>query len=102
MKILHHNVFKYVKTLIITVIIALTTAICVFAGKTNSDEQISAQVYYSNVQIERGDTLWSLAEKYKPQQSSCKDYIKSIKQLNSLSGDILYIGSYLIVPMYIN
>lgn len=56
----------------------------------------------TSVQIEEGDSLWSLAsEYYTAEFSSVADYITEIKRMNGLSSDTLYAGSYILIPQYI-
>ena len=55
-----------------------------------------------SVEIEEGDSLWSIAtEYYTDEFSSIRDYITEIKRMNNLSSDMLYAGGYLLVPQYI-
>ena len=54
-----------------------------------------------SVKIKEGDSLWSIAsEYYSDEFSSMKSYITEIKRMNGLSSDILYTGSYLLIPNY--
>lgn len=56
----------------------------------------------TSVQIEEGDSLWSLAsEYYTAEFSSVTEYITEIKRMNGLSSDVLYAGSYILIPQYI-
>lgn len=57
----------------------------------------------TSVQIEEGDSLWSLAsEYYTVEFSSISNYITEIKRMNGLSSDTLYAGSYILIPQYIS
>lgn len=57
----------------------------------------------SSVQIEEGDSLWSLASEYYTEEfSSVSNYITEIKRMNGLSGDTLYADSYILIPQYIH
>ena len=57
----------------------------------------------TSVQIEEGDTLWSLASKYYTEEFfSVSDYIAEIKRMNGLSSDVLYAESYLLIPQFIS
>ena len=55
----------------------------------------------TSVQIEEGDSLWSLAcEHYSKEFGSITDYIKEIKRMNGLSSDMLYADNYILIPCY--
>ena len=56
----------------------------------------------TSVQIEEGDSLWSLATEYYTSEFSTVDaYITEIKRMNGLSSDTLYAGNYILIPQYI-
>lgn len=56
----------------------------------------------TSVQIEEGDSLWSLASEYYTEEfSSITNYIAEIKRMNGLSSDTLYAGCYILIPQYI-
>lgn len=55
----------------------------------------------TSVYIERGDSLWTIAENYYSEENrSMKDYIKEIKDCNHLSSDKIKEGQNLIIPYY--
>lgn len=58
------------------------------------------KITYLSVPITASDTLSSIAEQYYSQEfGSKKDYIKRIRQYNSLKSDAIYAGNHLIVPI---
>lgn len=60
-----------------------------------------SRVYYLSVPISNQDTLWSIAEEYYTEEfGSVKNYIKEIKECNSLSSDAIYAGNHIIIPVY--
>lgn len=64
---------------------------------------VSAQGYkeidYIAVKIQKGDTLWSIAEKYGG-NSDIRKYIFEIKKANNLLNSQIYEGDELKVPVY--
>lgn len=58
--------------------------------------------YYANVEIQQGDTVWELASEYMDENyASREDYIREVKELNSLANtDEIVSGQYLILPYY--
>ncbi len=58
--------------------------------------------YYTSVQIEPGDTLWSLADKYADCEhyASQEQYITEVMNMNHLTGEDICAGNYLIIPYY--
>ena len=55
---------------------------------------------YEEVMVHRGDSLWKIAKKYKPEDKSTKEYLSYIKEFNKLQSDKLYAGDTIIVPVY--
>ena len=84
--------------LIVTCSISLST----INASAKDDSVKPSYKYYKSVYIENNDTLWSIAEQYMDDEhyNSTGDYINEVKQLNSLSGDDIHYGEYLIVPYY--
>lgn len=57
--------------------------------------------YYTSIQIESGDTLWSIANEYiTGEYSDINDYIDEICTINHISKDEIHTGKYLVVPYY--
>jgi len=64
------------------------------------DFKSTSQKYYTSVQIENGDTLWSISKKYKPDGISTKEYVEDLKSMNSLASDNIDSGKYLTIYYY--
>lgn len=55
-----------------------------------------------SIEILEGDSLWSIAERfYVPECGTMKEYIKEIKNTNSLHSDLIHAGNYLLIPYYV-
>ena len=55
----------------------------------------------TSVQIQAGDTLWSIAKEYYSEEfSSLTCLVMEIKRMNGLSSDTIYAGNYILVPQY--
>jgi LysM domain. len=101
-KIRIKNIYSIIPVAIVLVMLILIFVFS-FTLKTNAKENKKNNKVkcYSSILIEDGDTLWSIAEEYKPSDSiSTKSYIKEIKAINSLSSDTIHSGNYIIVYYY--
>lgn len=56
--------------------------------------------YYTNIEIQPGDTLWNLADNYMENYESKTVYIKEVNELNSLKDGNIVSGQVLIMPYY--
>lgn len=55
-------------------------------------------IYYKSIEIQAGDSLWTIAEEYAPHTGmTTKEYIKELKQMNDLKKDIIHAGCHLTV-----
>lgn len=91
-------------TAIIVVMVALfLLVLLVLPERTAAAGNATTSTYnITSIQIESGDTLWTLAEEYYTEEfSSVPEYVAEIKRMNGLSTDTLYAGSYLLIPHYI-
>ncbi|WP_189022122.1 LysM peptidoglycan-binding domain-containing protein [Paenibacillus albidus] len=66
----------------------------VFAGTVSSMKQ------EQRIVVERGDTLWSIAQQNKPADMKTVVYIEGIKQSNGLDDSGIRAGDVLTLPTY--
>ena len=63
----------------------------------------SEERYYKSVQIEKGDSLWSIAQQYRGSEDSVYEYMDELAEANHLSmkdRNNLQEGDYLVVSYY--
>ena len=58
--------------------------------------------YYTNIEIQPGDTLWDLAAEYMGDQYESRTaYVAEVRQINGLANtDDIVSGEYLVMPYY--
>lgn len=77
------------------------TSIHAFAN--SKPDTSSYHKYYTSIQIESGDTLWNIADRYTNHLNISKsDYIDEICQINNIWEDEIIAGEYLVIPYYSN
>ena len=99
-KEIRRNIFLAVTAAVILVIFAFSYHTLTSAASTSTDD-ISYK-YFTSIQVETGDTLWSIAEEYGDDihYASNKEYINEVKMMNKLSNDEIVSGQYLIIPYF--
>ena len=85
--------------LIVSLLILLGSSIRTFAS---SRDNKPLHKYYTSIQIEKGDSLWTLSDKYIVDGVYSKDdFIKETSELNHLTNhDELHAGDYLTIAYY--
>lgn len=59
--------------------------------------------YYTSIEIQEGDSLWTIAEQYREHSGiTTRDYVKELKCINRLGEDTIHAGNYLTVFYYSN
>lgn len=95
------------KLVVLTMITLFTLIGCMHFGKLSSDahgnleEDPVSFKYYKSIEIQDGDTLWGIAEKYMDDEyDSVQDYIAELKEINQLVTDDIQSANYLTVVYY--
>lgn len=86
-------------TLCLIVILAVTFGSFLSRAK-NKEEDVTYYKYYTNIEIQPGDTLWDLADEYLEHYESKEAYIQEVSQLNSIRNGKIISGQNLIMPYY--
>lgn len=93
------NILMFVLTICLAVSLSFSVGSFLSNAKDNSSE--TEYKYYASIPVEEGDTLWSIAQTHMGMHyDSIDDYIKEIRQINSLNGEAITTGMYLVVPYY--
>lgn len=88
---------------VFSICLIVAIAISCHAITTHAESDIGnlSFKYYTEIEVEYGDTLWSIAQEYKDSHyNSTMQYIKEVISINHLSGDLVKEGQKLIVPYY--
>ncbi len=84
----------FVAVAVIFAVVALNTMI----GSYNvSSETI---VNYIDIQVQSGDTLWSIAREYMPSDMDIRDAVYELCSVNDIQGKYIYDGQILHIPIY--
>ena len=93
----HHRQFIFFSAsgLIAVIVCIMLNVFPVSADSTHSQ---TGSVYYTSIEIKPGDTLWNIAEETMTSEySSVPEYVKVLKEINSLDSDQLEAGQNLII-----
>lgn len=89
---------------VFTVVLILTLSIGGFAigSKAKDNEEVILYKYYTNIEVQYGETLYDIAETYfcKERYDDYKHYISEVLYINGLYNEEVSPGTYLVVPYY--
>lgn len=72
-----------------------------FVDAHESKPVASSEKLYKSIEIEKGDSLWSVAEEYRDHNTETVfEYIDTLKEINGLYSDDIHEGQYLTVVYY--
>jgi cell division protein YceG involved in septum cleavage len=89
--------------LVITfIIVAVSILFLSLSAQANEKNHQPSHKYYKSIEITKGDTLWSIAQEYIDEEhyENTSEYIKEVRNINSLTSDNIVSGNYIIVPYY--
>ncbi len=72
------------------------------AGNLDTPETDGSAKYYTSYQVQSGDTLWTIAEKYNSTEiQSTQSYVEEVCRINHLSdANQIYAGNKICIPYY--
>lgn len=96
------SMIKRYRWLAIGILLLIIIFSIIFATKTATAKREGYRVkQVISVQIQKGDTLWSIASTYlSDEYRDVNEYINEIKHSNGLVSDTIHAGNYIIVPYY--
>lgn len=87
--------------LVFTLIFLLAVSLFFVTSTFAAEKDMPRVKTVTSIQIEAGDTLWTIAEEYYSEEfGSIEAYISEIKKSNGLKNDTIHSGAYLIIPYY--
>lgn len=93
---------QMMRMLIVTAVLIVIAVIVLFRNRVVADAPAQAPVYHM-ITVEKGDTLWDIAERFVPEGSGreISAYVENIRSMNKLRRDEpLQIGRSLLVVCY--
>lgn len=83
------------------IIVTMCMVLCFGSVSFGKTESKKTEVYYEVVDVAKGDTLWTIAERFNTGYDDVRDYIEEIKEFNNMKGYQLTSGSRIVVPIYL-
>lgn len=97
---LRRRFILFAMTVVLVVLLAVSYRAILSHATAEGEVQYK---YFTSIQIQYGDTLWSIAEEYIADcdaYASAADYVDEVMSINHLRDEKILSGQYLIVPYY--
>lgn len=96
------RLYRKISIAVMTATLMLCLFGTVFSREVKAVEQTAGMKYYTSIQIDHGDSLWSIADEYCDNHYSSRGaYVKEVASINGIGMyDKLLCGEYLVVPYY--
>lgn len=91
------NRFRFTLFVVCSIII-MTTALNFALGFNTADSLTMTE--YQSVDVVYGDTLWTIAQDYMPDDLDTREAVFQLCKLNGIKADQLYAGMTIQVPVY--
>ena len=92
---------RIVILLCLSIVVVLVSIIFFRTTNAQAAPAQATSKYYTSIQIETGDTLWTIAaEHITPDYPNMNEYIQEVCSINHISKDEIHAGQYLVIPYY--
>lgn len=92
----------FVAITVVSILLGIVIGNAIIGSSSSSaTTEHTKELYYTSVEIEYGDTLWTIAEAHmSAEYDDIESYIREIKKINGIHNDTIHAGNYLMVPYY--
>jgi predicted Zn-dependent protease len=85
-------------TLMPAVALAALSALIAIPALSQSRLYAAAPQHFANVTVQRGESLWTIADRFTPLDGNVQDTMDDISAANSLTNSTVYPGEHLKIP----
>ncbi|MCK4258337.1 MAG: LysM peptidoglycan-binding domain-containing protein [Halanaerobiales bacterium] len=85
---------KIIPMVILTMIVVTFCTFIILEGHVNSNDLVK----YHHLEVQSGDTLWSLAKKFVKADEDIRDLIYQIRKINDLRTAEIHPGEIILIP----
>lgn len=89
--------FRFTMFLVVMILFAMTTVGTLLGFNTVNSASMNQ---YNQVLVEAGDTVWTIACEYAPDDMDVRKVVHDICDVNEIQADQLVAGQKIIVPVY--
>lgn len=83
----------------IFLLLTLALILCLGTFAMGAQKGKETKTYYESVMIQKGDTIWDIAEEYKTERQKTEQMVDAIREVNGLKTANIRTGENIIVPV---
>ena len=80
-------------------LLTMALVLCLGTLAMGGQKGVQTTTYYECVQVQKGDTLWEIAEEYKMDGTDTEQMVDEIMEVNGLKNTNVRTGESIIVPV---
>ncbi len=84
---------------LVFVIIVFIIMTCAVSNVFGDGHQRDTSIYYEEISASKGDSYWSIAQRYDSDGMSKKEYVDYIMDFNGANNENLQAGQKIVVPV---
>jgi len=73
--------------------------LCLGTLAMGGEEDVQTKTYYECVQVQKGDSIWEIAEEYKMDGANTEQMVDEIMAVNGMKNTNIRAGESIIVPV---
>ena len=81
------------------VLLTMALILCLGTLAMGGEKGVQTKTYYECVQLQKGDTIWEIAEEYKLEGTDTEQMVDEIMEVNGLKNTNVRAGESIIVPV---
>ena len=81
------------------VLMTMALILCLGTFAMGGEKGVQTKTYYESVQVEKGDSIWAIAEEYKMDGEKTEHTVNAILELNGMNNTNIQAGESIIVPV---
>lgn len=86
-------------SLFIFIIMLYMLATYDYQSEVFASDQSEIKQDFIVISVQKGESLWLLAGRYKPANASTRSFVKHIAEMNNVEGALLHEGQRLMIPV---
>ena len=80
-------------------LLTMALILCLGTLAMGGEKGVQTKTYYECVQVQRGDSIWEIAEEYKMDGETTEHMVDAILELNGMNNTNIQAGESIIVPV---